>query len=203
SNIKENGKPIGLEDAGRMWHSDMCFTANPPQGSLLYALEVPMKDGQPLGDTLFASTAAAYDALPQALREKIADLQVVNSFAHYAQIKREARQTQGAERSEVKAEPPPDVIHPMVRVHPRTGRKCLYLSDGISHKVVGMSDAEGARLIADLLAHMTREEFVYRHRWAVGDLVVWDNCSAIHLAQGGYAPLRRRMHRTTIAAAAQ
>jgi taurine dioxygenase len=203
SNIVENGKPIGMADAGRVWHTDMHYTATPSRCSLLYALEVPMRDGQPLGDTLFASTRAAYEALSPEMKAKVTGKRAVNSYQNYV-ARRDAKVAGGpptaqGERSK-RASAFPDVLHPLVRTHPRTGAKCLYVSDEVTCGIEGMSAEEGAQVLEDLLDHMTRPQFVYRHRWRVGDLIIWDNCSAIHNAIGDYTPAeRRRMHRTTVA----
>jgi taurine dioxygenase len=204
SNVIEDGKPIGMADAGRLWHTDMIFTEAPPRCSVLYALEVPHCDGEPLGDTLFASTAAAYDALPETTRRRIEGLKAINSYRRYAERR---HREEAASRPETTAQAVrdknqdahPDIVHPLVRSHPITGRRCLYVSDGTTVEIVGWNQADSDALIAELLAHMTRPEFVYRHRWKVGDVVMWDNCSAIHQALGDYElPARRRMHRTTI-----
>lgn len=202
SNIVENGRPIGMADAGRVWHTDMHFTAKPPRCSLLYALEVPMRDGQALGDTLFASTSAAYDGLPSEVKATIAGKRALNSYQHYVERRRGKvagnTATAQAERHK-QANAFPDVWHPLVRKHPRTGRECLYVSDEVTCGVEGMAPEEGAALLKTLLNHMTQAQFVYRHRWRVGDLVIWDNCSAIHNAIGDYTLAeRRRMHRTTV-----
>lgn len=204
SNIVEQGKAIGMADAGRNWHSDMCFTTNPPRCSLLYALEVPHDDnGQPLGDTCFASTQAAYDALEPSMKALVNKLHVRTSASHAIAQKAKQQLDAGGQASQEErrkaAEKFPDVIHPVVRVHPVTGRKCLYLSETLSAGIVGMSASEGEALIANLLAHMVRPEFVYRHRWQEGDIVIWDNCSAIHRATPDFTPAQRRlMHRTTV-----
>lgn len=204
SNVIENGKPVGMADAGRLWHTDMMFTEAPPRCSLLYALEVPTRDGVPLGDTLFASTAAAYDALPDATKDRIDDLRTINSYRRYAERRhREEAQskpeTTGQAVRNKNQDVHPDIVHPLVRTHPITGRRCLYIADGTTVEIVGWSQADSDALIAQLLAHMTRPEFIYRHRWQVGDVVIWDNCSAIHQALGDYElPERRRMHRTTV-----
>lgn len=204
SNIIENGRPIGMADAGRNWHSDMAFVECPPRGSALYALEVPHDAaGVALGDTLFASTSAAYDALPEETRRRIDGLKVLNSYRIFTE--RKARQEMGdggkktqAEREKNK-DSVPDVIHPLVRTHPRTGRKCLYVSGPLSVGIVGMPEAEADELLDMLREHMTQPRFVYRHSWRVGDFILWDNCSAIHNALGDYQlPQRRLMHRTTI-----
>jgi taurine dioxygenase len=193
-----------MADAGRLWHTDMIFTEAPPRCSLLYALEVPIRDGTPLGDTLFASTAAAYDALPAATRRRLDGLQAINSYRRYAERRhREEAQSKpeatGQAIRDKHQDAHPDIVHPLVRTHPITGRRCLYISDGTTVEIAGWSQAESDALLAELLAHMTRPEFVYRHRWQVGDVVIWDNCSAIHRALGDYElQERRRMHRTTV-----
>ncbi len=210
SNIIENGKPIGMADAGRMWHSDMCFMPEPSRGAFLYALEVPMQNGEPLGDTLFASTAAAYDGLPDSVKARITGLRAVNSFsARSAAAAAQAEADPGnidsatlahlkAQRDKAKVEVP-DVDHPLVRTHPITGRKSLYASELITSEVVGMPLEEGRALLKSLIDHIIQPQYVYRHRWKLGDLVMWDNCSSMHQAIGDYQlPLRRHMHRTTI-----
>jgi taurine dioxygenase len=204
SNVLENGKQIGLADAGRLWHTDMIFTEAPPRCSLLYALEVPSRDGEVLGDTLFASTAAAYDALPEATKRRIDGLKTINSFRRYVERRhREAEavrpEATGQAVRDKHQNAHPDIVHPLVRTHPTTGRKCIYIADGTTVEIVGWSQAESDALIGELLAHCTRPEFVYRHRWQVGDVVIWDNCASIHQAIGDYElPARRRMHRTTV-----
>jgi taurine dioxygenase len=204
SNIVENGKPIGMADAGRSWHSDMCYVTNPPRCSLLYGLEVPRDaHGEPLGDTCFGSTQAAYDGLSPAMKKTVDGLKVRNSYSANVERKQKLLNVDHSEKSQAERlknqEKFPDVIHPIVRVHPITGRKCLYLSEGMSIEIEGWGRGESETLIKELLAHMTQPEFVYRHRWCEGDLVIWDNCSSIHLAIPDFdANKRRRMHRTTI-----
>jgi len=202
SNIVEDGRAIGMADAGRVWHSDMHFTATPSRCSLLYAREVPMRDGRALGATLFASTAAAYDALPRDIKATVDGRRALNSYSRYVE-RRSAKVGGGksgqSERTK-QADQHPDVWHPLVRTHPRTGRKCLYISDEVTCAVEGMGETEGEQLLKELLAHITRPEFIYTHEWRVGDLLIWDNCSAVHNAIGDYGPDERRlMHRTTVA----
>jgi taurine dioxygenase len=118
SNLTEDGKPIGVRRAGENWHSDMCYTARPPRGTMLYAREIPDLYGLPLGDTEFASAAAAYDALPPTMKDCIAGRRATFDFATR---KRAFPPT----RDEIDRNPP--VTHPIVRTHPHTGRKCLYV----------------------------------------------------------------------------
>ncbi len=191
SNIIENGQPIGLIDAGRNWHSDMLFTEKPPRCSLLYSLEVPHQDGKAIGDTLFASTAAAYDDLPADLKNGLTGLKARHSFSTYAGTKIDGREKEGAAF--------PDVVHPLVRTHPITGKKCLYLSHSLPQTIGDMNETETRELVRQLIAHITSAPYVYRHNWRVGDLLIWDNCSSMHRAMFDYAlPQQRRMHRTTV-----
>jgi taurine dioxygenase len=198
SNIIENGKPIGSLDAGLFWHSDLCYMKEPSRGSLFYAREVPADaQGKPLGDTLFASGSAAYEALPEKDKRALAGLKAVNSYVkgYYRDRKSGPRK----ELTEEQKQRTPDVEHPIVRTHPFTGRKCLFLNEGYTSRVVGMDEAESDALLEHLFKHATRPEFVYRHQWRVGDFLMWDNCSTQHLAIRDYAlPQRRRMERATL-----
>ena len=203
SNIIENGQPIGMGDAGRYWHSDMWVSDRPPRGSALYAKEVPHKGDLPLGDTRFASTSHAYDSLSEDMKKRIENLSAVFSSAKYADyvghstVKDVNTREIVAAREKVKDRL---ITHRLVRAHPRTGRKCLYVVEGVISHIVGMGEQESEALIKELLEHVIRPEAVYRHSWRVGDLVMWDNYSALHCASGDYElPQRRLMHRTTLA----
>jgi len=204
SNIVENGEPIGMADAGRYWHTDMWLTHNPPRGSILHALEVPVKDGEPLGDTYFTSTAAAYDALSEEMKARLDGLTAIFSTDKYLEFRQRTNKdidkpTGQASQSALKNLNSGDIEHSLVRVHPRSGRKCLYLCEGVVARVVGLPEQESNELISFLEAHVVKPEFVYRHRWQVGDVVMWDNRSCLHKATGDFElPLRRHMHRTTL-----
>ena len=196
SNIRnENGEHIGLADAGFTWHSDVSYRQCPSRCSLLYAKEVPLRDGKPLGDTVFANCIAAYEALPQATKRLIAGKRAIHRYAMRRRIENSPRpKLTAAQLAET-----PDVSHPVVRTHPYTGRQALYVTAGECIGIEGMPEDEALDLIAELDAHCVRPEFCYRHRWRVGDLVMWDNASAMHLAICDYAlPQRRLMHRTTV-----
>lgn len=197
SNVIENGKPIGSLDAGLFWHSDLCYMAEPSRGSLFYAREVPMKDGRPLGDTIFASATAAYDALPEATRKRIAGLKAVNSYekGYYRDRKSGARKP----LTEEQKRRTPDIEHPIARTHPFTGKKCLFVNEGYTSRIAGIEESESEALLAELVSHATDPRFCYRHQWRVGDLLIWDNCSTQHLAVRDYElPQRRLMERTTV-----
>jgi len=193
SNVTENGRALGVRRAGENWHSDMCYTARPPRGTMLYALEIPDLFGLPLGDTEFASAAAAWDALPERLRRQIEGRRAVFDFTGR---KRAFPPTQ----AEIQRYP--QVRHPIVRTHPFTGRKCLYVMRDDCVGIDGLEREEAEALIAALADHIVKPAFVYRHQWQPGDLLLWDNCTVQHRAVQDYdLPHRRLMHRTTMGGA--
>jgi taurine dioxygenase len=198
SNIKENGRDIGHADAGSVWHTDMSYTARPPRATLLYALEVPMENGVALGDTRFSSAAAAYDSLPVETQRRIANLRAIHQVAG-----RRARTGTGQADQALRREQPA-VLHPVVRTHPFTGRKCLYVSKGECEGIEGMATDEALALIEELAEHIVESRFHHTHRWQVHDVLMWDNCTVQHLASFDYRwPQHRRlMHRVTVGGSA-
>jgi len=199
SNIVENGKPIGIKDAGSYWHTDLSYTKSPSRGSILYSIEVPhAADGTPLGDTEFASTAAAYDSLSEEMKAKLKDLNAVHRFWDRYISSRKAAGSEVVISDERRAGLP-DVIQPVIRTHSVTGRKSIYVNEGFTVGIVGMSDNESRALLEELYAHCTQAKFRYRHKWRVGDVVMWDNCTTVHRLNVDFAlPQRRLMQRTTL-----
>jgi taurine dioxygenase len=190
SNATEHGRPIGVRRAGENWHSDLCYTARPPRGTMLYALEIPDLFGLALGDTEFASAAEAWDALPQPIKQRIDGRRAVFDFSGRKRAFPPAR-------AETDRFPP--VRHPIVRMHPHTGRKCLYV---MRDDCTGIEGMEAEALIAALADHIVKPAFIYRHQWRPGDLLMWDNCTVQHRAVQDYdLPRRRLMHRTTMGGA--
>ena len=199
SNIIENGKPIGIKDAGSYWHTDLSYTKSPSRGSILYSIEVPhAADGTPLGDTEFASTAAAYDNLSEEMKAKLQDLKAVHRFWDRYISSRKGAGIEVVISDERRAGLP-DVVQPVIRTHSVTGRKSIYVNEGFTVGIVGMSDNESRALLEDLYAHCAQAKFRYRHKWRVGDVVMWDNCTTIHRLNVDFAlPQRRLMQRTTL-----
>jgi len=201
SNIKNDaGEHIGLADAGFTWHSDTSYRKHPSRCSLLYAKEIPHRDGKPLGDTVFANCIAAYEALPDAMKRRLAGTKAIHRYSMRRRVDNSPRpKLTAAQLAET-----PDIAHPIVRSHPYTGRKALYVTAGECIGIVlrdgeQMPEDEALDMIAELDAHCVRPEFCYRHSWRIGDLVMWDNASAMHLAICDYTlPERRLMHRTTV-----
>jgi taurine dioxygenase len=186
SNVQQDGKYIGIHDAGREWHADSTYVPNPSLASFLYAKEVPQENGQPLGDTLFVPSAGVIEELPPALREKLSGLKSIHRMDSRLQKDKNA--------------PPIQAIHPAVVTHPRTGRKCLFVNEGRTVGFVDFDEAEGREMLDDLLTRLKAPERIYRHKWQVGDLLLWDNIATQHQATHNYSwPTHRRlMHRTTV-----
>ena len=192
SNVVEGGRPIGNHREGWNWHSDLSYKAEPSLGALLYAVEVPPVEG----DTFFASMHAAYDALPEAWQARIRHMTATHSYANYYGKAFADRNPLSAEQLAAT----PDVVHPLVRTHPETGRLSLYVGEDVVRKIDGLPDDDSIRLLAELNAHAIAPQFSYRHRWHAGDLLVWDNRCTMHRATPyDDNKYRRVMHRTTVA----
>ncbi len=193
SNIIENGQPTGLGDAGHFWHSDLSYKETPSLGSMLHAQELPAEGG----DTLFANMHLAWDTLPAVLRNAVRGLRAEHSYlAQYEELRRRSPFRPALTPAQI-AEVKP-VVHPVLRIHPETGRKALFVSEHFTTAIVGLPQDESRALLAELFAHSVRPEHVYRHRWQPHDLVFWDNRSLMHLAGGTPEHLRRKLYRTTI-----
>ena len=193
SNIRENGQPIGLGDAGHFWHSDLSYKERPSLGSLLHAQELPSEGG----DTLFADQHAAYEALPSALKARIDKMQAEHSYlARYDELR--ARNPWRPALTQAQIDEVRPVIHPVVRTHPETGRKALFVSEHFTTRILGLAESDSRLLLHELFAASTQPRQQYRHRWQPHDLVFWDNRSVVHLAAGTPEHLRRKLYRTTI-----
>jgi taurine dioxygenase len=174
-------------DRGQGWHTDSPWDTEVCKATQLYGLEIPTYGG----DTLFASMHAAYNALPERLKTKIAPLKVAFGYGGKART--------GIERLDPEDQKAPPAIYDMVRVHPETGRKSLYINPTHVLHIVGMPEAEGDRLLAELYWYMLQPNAEYRHKWQAGDIVIWDNRCTVHSAAGGQPADQRRVHwRTTI-----
>ena len=199
SNVMDGDRHVGIYDAGRYWHTDLSYMAVPSRGSLLHAIEVPHDaEGRPLGDTLFTSTTAAYDVLSPEMKRRISGLSAEFSLANrHARLVADG--DPDAALSDTHREKAPPVVHKVVRTHPITGRRSIYVNEGQTSRILDLPDDEARDLLHELCTHCTRPEFVYRHRWRAGDLLMWYNIPTQHLAICDYAlPQRRYMHRTTL-----
>jgi taurine dioxygenase len=186
SNIREDGKPIGALPDGEMhFHSDQCYQERPAMASMLYAIEVPREGG----NTLFANAYAAYGSLPGAIKQRIDGRRALNAYDYdTAATKRGTRVADGV----------PTCVHPVVRTHPATGRKALYVNRLMTVRIEGLPEDESNELLEFLFEHQEQRQFVYEHVWRVGDILMWDNRCALH-ARTDFSPDERRlMRRVTI-----
>ena len=164
SNIRKDGKPIGsLPDGEMQFHSDGAHRDVPYMATSLSAVRIPSRGG----DTLFANLAAAHEALDEATRERITGLRVRNMYGYDDTFRDETTDENDPNSS--------SATHALVRTHPETGRKALYLNRLMTRRVIGMDRGESDALLARLFDHAERPEFVYAHKWAVGDVLIWDN----------------------------
>jgi len=192
SNLKDaQAKPIGgLGDGEIQWHSDQSYMLNPATGAMLYALELPPEGGM----TSWVDLCAAYAGLPDRLKRAVEGRRAIFDYT-----KRLAGY-QGVDRvisEEAKRKTPP-ILHPMVHAHPVTGRKALYLDSTTTVGIEGMDEASGLALLEEIYEFATRPEFMYRHRWQVGDALLWDNGFTMHRREPFDPSARRLMKRTTI-----
>jgi len=197
SNDLKDGNPIGLIDGGDFWHSDSSHRDRPSMATMLYAVKNPSVGG----DTEFANMYAAYDALSDDMKRRIAKLKGIHAVSKLKnkRVTVSARRPDGKDFYE-RQKSIPDQIWPLVRTHPATKRKALYVSPRFTVGIEGLAEAEADEILDALFAHQIRPEFVYRHKWRDHELVIWDNRCVIHHATGGYTyPDVRTMHRTVIA----
>jgi len=190
SNKVMNGKPQGRKGAGTYWHSDQSYEKTPAMASILYALEIPPYGG----DTIYTSMYKAYDALSDTMKTFLAGLDAVHDFA--------VAQGGGFSNENITQEQlqkAPPITHPVVRTHPETGCKCLFVNPGFTSHIVGVTKDESQAILELLYRHCTKSEFQYRHVWQLNDLVIWDNRCTMHYAVMDYEGLGDRlMHRCTV-----
>lgn len=171
SNLEEDGKPLGAHNEGIGWHTDLSYKERPVMATMLYGIMCPPEGG----DTLFADMSAAYDALPQEKKEQLDGLRIHHSYHRFM-----ASRADRAPLTEEQKAKTPDVLHPLVRTHPATGRKSLFIGTGTVFGIEGMPNPEGKALVDELVEYATSEPFLLAHKWRVGDVVMWDNRRTLH-----------------------
>src|SRR5450432_3931643 len=177
SNVKKDGQPTGLQDAGSYFHTDYSYLQVPARATTLYSRVTP-KVG---GDTLFANQQAAYDDLPETMKKRIEPLLGIHHYGNRHDVDEASRTVASVLTDEQKAKMPV-ITHRLARPHPVTGRKALYAVSGSSFGIVGMPDDEALDLLDELAAHSTQPKYVLRFKYNVGDVVIWDNASLLHSA---------------------
>ena len=188
SNMKVDGKPIGgLANSEINWHYDQIYLPRPAVGSLLFSVSIPPEGGS----TYFADMCGAYAALPSQLKSKVEGRQAVQSYDNFST-------GHTIKTKDTIKKKTPDVTHPIVRIHPITGRPALYVCPGMTTQIVGLDEDENRAVLDELFAFSTQPEFVYRHDWQVGDAILWDNACTMHRRDDFDNKYDRLMKRTTI-----
>jgi alpha-ketoglutarate-dependent taurine dioxygenase len=193
SNIVKDGRPIGMADAGQDWHTDMSYSRMIAFANVLYALEVPQRDGKPLGATEFSSMRAAYEGLPEDLKNKLEGKTVLHDFNKFWEMMRREKGSKRPPLTEAQRKTKPPVSHPIFLIHPITGKKVLYANPGYSVRINELPEKESDEMLAFLFEHQLKPEYRYRHEWAKGDLLMWENFGTIHNAIADYGPDEHRL----------
>ena len=192
SNIVENGRPIGIPDAGQDWHTDMTYNRVMGFVNVLVAKKVPSRNGEPLGGTEFANTQAAYDDLPAGVKTSLADATATHDWNNFHEVMRRKGSSRPALTEAQRRERPP-VSHPVFLTHPVSGRKVIYVNPGFTVKIDGLEDDASRDMLDFLFAHVLKPKYRYLHHWTVGDVLVWDHISTWHCAVADYTAEEHRL----------
>ena len=192
SNKVENGKPLGLSDAGQDWHTDMSYSSMIAFTNVLYGIEIPHRAGEPLGNTEFCNMHAAYDDLPQDLKTRLAGMTVTHDFVKFWDKMRFEKGSARPPLTEAQRKAKPPVSHPIFLKHPITGKNVLYANPGYSMRINELPEEESDRILAFLFEHQLQPKYQYHHRWSVGDVLMWDNMGTLHNAVADYRPDEHR-----------
>ena len=193
SNIVENGRPIGLADAGQDWHTDMSYSRTIAFANVLYGVEIPRRNGKALGDTEFSSMCAAYDGLPAELKKRLEGKTVLHDFNKFWDKMRNEKGSKRPPLTEAQRKAKPPVSHPIFLTHPISGRKVLYANPGYSVRINELAQKESDETLAYLFEHQLRPEYRYRFQWSEGDVLMWENFGTIHNAVADYGPDEHRL----------
>jgi taurine dioxygenase len=186
--MRPDGKPVGLNDAGQGWHTDMSYSKDIALANVLHARAVPMRNGKSVGETQFRNMHAAYDELPDELKYKLEGRSATHDFEKFWDVMRQRPGSRRGPLTEEQKRKKPPVSQPLVRIHPITGRKVLYANPGYTMWIDGMDPHESGTILDYLFRHQERADFLYAHRWAVGDVLMWDNIGTVHNAVADYTP---------------
>jgi taurine dioxygenase len=193
SNVVENGRPIGLADAGQDWHTDMSYNQTIGFLNVLYAVKVPRRNDQVLGATAFADMGAAYDELPIDVKNRLRDATATHDFNKFWEMMRSRAGSERAPLSDEQRRRRPASVHPLFMSHPITGRSVLYCNPGYAVRINELDPADSDRVLEMLFAHQLQPHFQYAHTWAEGDVLMWDHIRTIHMAVGDYSADEHRL----------
>jgi taurine dioxygenase len=190
-----DGKPMGVNDAGQGWHTDMSYSEDIALANVLHAQAVPTRNGKSLGETQFRNMHAAYDELPVEMKRQLEGRTATHDFEKFWEMMRHRPGSRRPALTDAQKRRKPPVSQPLVRVHPLTGRKVLYANPGYTMWIEGMDRLEGDKILDYLFRHQERVDFLYAHRWSVGDVLMWDNIGTVHNAIADYMPDEHRYMR--------
>ena len=193
SNIVENGRPIGLADAGQDWHTDMSYNRTIGFLNVLYAVKVPRRNGQVLGATAFADMGAAYDDLSAELKARLRDATVTHDFNKFWELMRTRPGSERAPLTDEQRSRRPASVHPVFMSHPITHRTVLYCNPGYAMRINELDQNESDRTLEYLFAHQLQPRYRHVHRWTEGDVLMWDHIRTIHMAVADYGPEEHRL----------
>ncbi|WP_428486088.1 TauD/TfdA dioxygenase family protein [Rhodopila sp.] len=193
--LRPDGRPVGLNDAGQGWHTDMSYSRDIALANVLHAQAVPVRNGKPVGETQFRNMHAAYDELPEGLKHTLEGRTATHDFEKFWEVMRQRPGSRRAPLTEAQKRQKPPVSQPLVRLHPLTGRKVLYANPGYTMSIDGMDPYESGTILDYLFRHQERADFLYAHHWAVGDVLMWDNIGTVHNAVADYMPSEPRYMR--------
>jgi alpha-ketoglutarate-dependent taurine dioxygenase len=193
SNIVENGRPIGLPDAGQDWHTDMSYSRTIAYANVLYGIRIPHRDGRVLGNTEFLSMQAAYDDLPAEMKQRLKDATALHDFNKFWEKMRREKGSKRPPLTEAQRRQKPPVSHPVFLRHPISGRSVLYANPGYAVCIDGLPEHESEELLRFLFEHQLQAKYMYAHRWTEGDILMWDDLLTLHRAAADYGPDEPRL----------
>ena len=193
SNIVENGKAIGLADAGQDWHTDMSYSRTIAFANVLYGIKIPRRGGRALGATEFSNMHAAYDGLPAEMKRDLEGMTVLHDFNKFWEMMRNRDGSERAPLSDEQRQKRPASVHPVFMSHPITGRTVLYCNPGYAMRINELDPDDSERTLEALFEHQLQPRFQYVHQWSPGDVLMWDHIRTIHMAVADYGPDEHRL----------
>ena len=193
SNIVENGRPIGLADAGQGWHTDMSYSRMIAFANVLYGIKIPKRDGTALGATQFANTQAAYADLPADVKRVLEGKTVLHDFKKFWEMMRREKGSKRPPLTEAQRKSKPPVSHPAFLKHPLTGNKVLYANPGYAVRINELPEKESDEMLEFLFRHQLQPKYLYTSHWQERDVLVWEDIGTIHNAVADYGPHEHRL----------
>jgi len=193
SNIVENGRPIGLADAGQGWHTDMSYSRMVAFANVLYGIKIPRRDGRALGATQFSNMHAAYEDLPADVKRTLEGKTVLHDFEKFWEMMRQEKGSKRPPLTDAQRKAKPPVSHPIFLKHPLTGKRVLYANPGYAVRINELPEKESDEMLEYLFEHQLKPQYIYTSRWEEGDVLVWEDIGTIHNAVADYGPHEHRL----------